>query len=436
MKTFANLRDALESHLTRHLVDLDTPERVEALFTYCQGLGLEYPRKTLASMAERIEPGNAEGCRQRMHRAIHRGRFSKDDVFRRLQGTVWSQSEAGQAFCIDDTGFAKKGVESVGVQRQYSGTIGKVGNCQVAVSLHVASERRGVCIDAQLYLPEKWATDPKLRTQAGVPDDVGFATKGQIALGMLRRAREEGAPNLPVLADAGYGDSREFRDSIRQMGLHFAVAVSSTTNVWPSGANPQAPVNANGVGRPPSRFIAANGAQPVSITKLAQEAWEQGRFRSLTWRQGTKGPMKASFCALRVHSAERHTKGTPPSEEMWLLMERDEKQKTGFKYYFSSLPVSTSRRRLALLTKLRWRVERDYQDMKQQLGLDRYEGRTWGGFHRHFAMVALMHAFLSLYKEAFSPWGYATVDATSLPSCSHSSPRALAAAVPNLLQIL
>lgn len=405
-KTYASLRDTLDSFLSTHLAGIENEERVQALAWYCQGLGLEIPDKTVFGIASRLAPDTAQATRQRMQRALQRGRFSHEDIFRRLQQTVFEKaSERVEAYCVDDTGFEKKGDRSAGVQRQYSGTLGKVGNCQVAVSLHAISDSFSACLGAQLYMPKDWLKEPERLEAAKVPESIEFKTKTAMAIDLLKAAKEAGAPKRPVVSDAGYGDSREFRDSIAELGWDYAVAVSSTTTVWPPGAKPQRPPRTGASGRPRTQDRDPSGKRPIRVAALAKEHWEQGGFRKVTWRRGSNGPLSGTFCVLRVHSAERTTKGLPAGPTIWLLIERDESQTTNFKYYLSSMPSNTPVKTIARFVKMRWRIERDYQDMKQKLGLDKYEGRQWGGFHRHFAMVALMHAFLSLYRESFSPGG-------------------------------
>jgi SRSO17 transposase len=249
---------------------------------------------------------------------------------------------------------------------------------------------------------------------------MAFQSKPQIAVDLLRAAKKNGAPKRPVVADAGYGDSRDFRDAVTELGWEYAVAISSNTTVWPPGSRPQTPKRTGKGGRPAVRDQDPGGAQPIRVDRLAQKAWDNAQFRKATWRNGSKRALSSRFCALRVQSAERRTKQTPAGPVVWLLIERDDSQPTKFKYYLSSLPRNTAVKRLARFVKMRWRIERDYQDMKQKLGLDNYEGRQWGGFHRHFAMVALMHAFLSLHRESFSPRG--EIDCLDLgrlqPSCA------------------
>ncbi len=400
MATFAALRDSLDEFLGGHLEGLENKQRIEALAWYCQGLGFEVEAKTALSMAAAMDPDAVQAKRQRMQRAVQLGRFGHGIVFERLQETVFESGKV-QAYCIDDTGIEKKGERSVGVQRQYSGTLGKVGNCQVVVSLHGVSDTFGACLGLQLYLPEDWCNDVERREQAGVPDEVEFRKKWQIALELLDSACERGGTTLPVLADAGYGDSREFREALRERGLKYAVSISSQTSVWRPGTQVAVPPRRSHRGPPPRRPEAVDGSEPALVDVLANELADAGKFKRVCWRMGTKGPLKGDFVAVRIRSAERRTKKLPPGDEEWLLIERE--NNGDFKFYLSSLSARATLKTLVRIAKMRWHVERDYQDMKQQLGFDRYEGRSWGGLHRHLAMVALMHAFIALHMEGFSP---------------------------------
>lgn len=401
MATFSALRNSLDDFLTSHLDGLENEQRVEALAWYCQGLGFEVEAKTALGMAAAMSPDSVQATRQRMQRALQHGRFAHHEVFERLQETIFESGQM-QAYCIDDTGIAKKGDCSVGVHRQYSGTLGKIGNCQVIVSLHGVSDSFGACLGLQLYLPESWCQDSQRRKQAKIPDEITFQKKWQIALDLLDSARENGGPTLPVVADAGYGDSRDFRDTLRQRGLKYIVGISSQTSVWRPGTQVELR-QSKGPGRPRKRAEAVDGSEPVLVDVLAKELTDRGEFRRICWRMGTKGPLEADFAAVRVRSAEMRTKKRPPGEEEWLVIEREKNGE--YKYYLSSMSARSTLKSLVRLAKMRWHIERDYQDMKQQLGFDRYEGRSWGGLHRHLAMVALLHAFIALHMEDFSPSG-------------------------------
>lgn len=399
MSTFAALRDNLDDFLSGHLEGLENEQRIEALGWYCQGLGLESRAKTAMGLAIAMDPESVEAKRQRMQRALQRGRFGHEQIFERLQETVFD-SGSMQAYCIDDTGIEKKGDASVGVQRQYSGTLGKVGNCQVVVSLHGVSDSFGSCLGLQLYLPESWSNDAERRQKARVPEHIEFKKKWQIALELLDAAEQNGGPKLPVLADAGYGDSRDFREALQERGFKYVVAISSQTSVWKAQTE-LVLRSSNGPGRPCKRVESADASAPMLVGDLAKELERTGAFKRIVWRMGSKGPLASEFAAVRVRSAERRTKKMPPGQEQWLIIERE--SSGDFKYYFSSMSKRSTLKSLVRLAKMRWHVERDYQDMKQQLGFDRYEGRSWGGLHRHLAMVALMHAFISLHLEGFSP---------------------------------
>lgn len=433
--TYGQLERTLEGFLESHLQDLENEERVEALAWYCQGLGLELPNKTVLGIATRLNPDNVEHCRQRMQRALQLGRFAHGAVFQRIQATVFETApDLIAAYALDDTGIAKKGKSSVGVQRQYSGTLGKVDNCQVVVSLHGVSNDFGVCLGAELFLPESWIDDDERLDKSRVPEDHRCVwKKPEIALRLLKAAVENGAPRRPVVADAGYGDSRDFRDGIAELGLPYSVGVSSNTCVWPVGAAPATPKPTGQVGRPPSYERDPGGKEPIRVDRYAEKLWRSGKFKSVTWRRGTKGPLRGKFCAVRLRSAERRTRDRKASEPLWLLIERDPSRASGFKFHLSNLPEGISLKKLVSVTKVRWHIERDYQDMKQNLGFDRYEGRTWGGFHRHLAMVALMHAFLSLHREAFSPdLSCKSVDMGGLSPCRTCGAHALGGPLPHL----
>ena len=396
--TFTALRDSLDEFLTGHLDNVENPQRVEALAWYCQGLGFEAEGKTALGLAAAMAPDSVQATRQRMQRAIQRGRFDHTEVFARLQETIF-ESGRMQAYCIDDTGIAKKGDRSVGVQRQYSGTLGKVGNCQVVVSLHGVSDTFGACLGLELYMPESWCSDEERRDQAKVPGDLEFRRKWEISLELLDAARAHNGPALPVVADAAYGDSRDFREGLRQRGLKYVVGISSQTSVWRPGTDVTARTK-RPPGRPRKQAQPVVTSQPVLVEVLANELWNAGRFKNICWRIGSKGPLEGDFAAVRVHSAEQR-KSLPAGHEEWLIVERE--KNGNFKYYLSSMSARSALPSLVRLAKMRWHIERDYQDMKQELGFDRYEGRSWGGLHRHLAMVALMHAFIALHLEDFSP---------------------------------
>lgn len=390
------LRGELEKFIKAMTVDMGRAERREALGHYITGLLLEGERKSIAPMAERLsQAGEAEAMRQRLQQAVVVAKWSETEMFSRIAHQLNAQLPALEAFVFDDTGFPKKGAHSVGVARQYSGTLGRTDNCQVATSLHLAGEYGSGCIGMRLYLSEEWADDTARRAQVGVPDAVVFRKKWELALDLLDHALAWGLPQKTVLADAGYGDCSEFRRELETRGLSYLVAVTGTGKVWHPDSQPSLP-DYKGVGRPPTRLRDEEGS-----TVPAEELVDIARFRRVTWRQGSRGMQSARFATFRVRPARQ--KNGPPQPEQWLLIEETNQPKRPYKYYLSNLPADTSTKELVRLAKLRWRVERDYQELKGELGLDHFEGRTWAGFHHHVALCAAAHAFLAIRRAIFPP---------------------------------
>jgi len=331
-----------------------------------------------------------------------------------------------EAFVIDDTGFAKKGDHSVGVERQYSGTLGRVDNCQVAVSLHLAGEQGSGMIGYRLFLPESWATDSERRTRAGVPDDISSATKGSLALAQLDAALAAGVRRHVVLADAGYGDSTEFREAITQRNLHYVVAVNGEPIVWPPGSNPQIPPKPRGMTGRPRASHRDDKHPPITLKLLVPTL----RFSTVKWREGSRGWQSGRFAAVRVRTAHGHKKATAPGGEQWLLCQQTGNAKAPYKQWLFTLPSTTSIATLVRFAKLRWRIERDYQELKGELGLDHFEGRTWRGFHHHHAtLCAVAHGFLAL-RRALSPPEESALDAADGPQRHAAGPAATHRDVP------
>lgn len=377
------------------------PERRAAMGLYLTGLLLDGERKSIEPIAARLvdDVSEVEGMRQRLQQCVTVSKWAEAELFRRLAGKVDAELPDVEALVIDDTGFAKKGKHSVGVARQYSGTLGRVDNCQVATSLHLAGEGGSACIGLRLYLPEEWTNDRRRCQKAGVPDEVKFVPKWELALGLLDDALAAGVGAQVVLTDAGYGDTGAFRNGLRERGLDYAVGVHHPTQVWRPGTHFTVPTKTTKKGAPRSRLRPTTASTPISIGELSKQL----TYRTVTWREGTRGKQSSRFAAVRLHTAHRHAAGAGPGPEEWLLCEWPATEKAPTKHYLLSLPASTSVRELVRVAKLRWRVERDYQDLKGEVGLDHFEGRTWSGFHHHAALCSAAHAFLALRRALFPP---------------------------------
>ena len=397
-----NKLEAKLDEYMRSLFDgMGREERRRALGWYLTGLLLDGDRKSIDPLAARLAESDAErgAMRQRLQQAVCVASWSDDELYRRLAVRFERELPELEALVIDDTGFPKKGTHSVGVARQYSGTLGRTDNCQVAVSLHLAGAKGSGCIGFRLFLPDEWTQDPARCRSAGVPEEIVFEKKWKLALGLIDRALAFGVRKHLVLADAGYGDARDFRDALTERGLAYLVAIQGSHSVWPPGSNPQLPARVAGQnGRPRTRYQDEN-VQPLAIEQLSQTL----KYEKVTWREGSKGTQSSRFAATRVRMAEGRMHGKPPSEELWLLCEWPKDEEKPTKFYVSTLPSTTTLKELARRAKLRWRVERDYQEMKQEVGLDHFEGRSWRGFHHHVALCAAAHGFLALRRALFPP---------------------------------
>jgi SRSO17 transposase len=264
----------------------------------------------------------------------------------------------------------------------------------VAVSLSLASVQGSVPVGYQLYLPKDWAADPVRRKKAGVPDEVSFATKPEIALAQMRQALASGVPMGVALADAGYGDETAFRDGITELGMLYAVGIRPATTVWAPGTAPLPPRPWSGRGIRPTKLRREPGHEPVSVKALAMALPREEAYRTVTWREGTNTDLSSRFAAVRVRPAHRDYLGTEMRAEEWLLIEWPEAEAEPVKYFLSTAPSDATLEQLVFVTKMRWRIERDYQELKQEFGLAHYEGRGWRGFHHHATLCIAAYAFL------------------------------------------
>jgi SRSO17 transposase len=371
-------------------------DRNAGLQDYCRGLMLPIHRKSVEPLAAHTDPLHVEAKHQSLHHFVAKAGWSDRAVMTRIRDWVVPHLglDSGCYWIVDDTGFPKKGTHSVGVARQYCGQLGKQDNCQVAVSLSLASVRGSVPVGYQLYLPKDWAADPVRRKKAGVPDEVTFATKPEIALAQMHEALASGVPMGVVLADAGYGDETAFRDGITELGMLYAVGIRPATTVWAPGTAPLPPRPWSGRGIRPTKLRREPGHEPVSVKALAMALPREEAYSTVTWREGTNTDLSSRFAAVRVRPAHRDYLGTEMRAEEWLLIEWPEAEAEPVKYFLSTAPSDATLEQLVFVTKMRWRIERDYQELKQEFGLAHYEGRGWRGFHHHATLCIAAYAFL------------------------------------------
>lgn len=428
-RTLKKLDVELTSFVDELFAGFGRRERLENLGHYVTGLLLDGERKSIEPMASRLveRTSEIEGMRQRLQQAVSVATWSEQELFRRLALKVDGELPGIEALVIDDTGFPKRGPHSVGVQRQYSGTLGRVDVCQVAVSLHLAGEMGSACIAMNLFLPESWAADSNRRKLVGVPEEVEFKTKLEISIDQIDKALADGVRPHIVLADAAYGDSVEFRKKLLERKLSYVVAVKGDSVVWQPDSEPRVPRKSVRIGRPRSRHH-DEARPPIAINELAPNL----RYQRVTWRAGSRGMQSSDFAAVRIQTAHHHCKGAPPGDEQWLLAQWFDGEPAPTKFWLSNLPPSVSLRGLVRMAKLRWRVERDYQEMKQEIGLDHFEGRTWRGFHHHTVLCAVAHAFLALQRALFPPEEESvdTPNGTALSTGGAASPDRQLSALP------
>lgn len=380
-------------------------DRRVPLTMYCQGLILPGDRKSVEPMAARLDPDHVQARHQSLHHLVAQAAWSDEALLRVVREYTREAMEIQgpvEAWIVDDTGFPKKGTHSVGVAHQYCGPFGKTANCQCAVSLSMASRWASVPVGFRLYLPESWANDKERRAAAGVPESVDFQTKWQIAIALIDAQRRDKVLDLPVLADAGYGDAGAFREALTQRHLVYAVGIAKTTMVWAHGNVALPPKVRVGKGRPATRLRRDDEHQPEKVKALA-ESLPKTVWQKVVWGEGTRGLMESRFAALRVRPAQRDYKRSEMRPEEWLLIEWPEAEDEPTKYWLSTMPESTPIAQLVRTAKLRWRIERDYQEMKDELGLDHYEGRGWRGFHHHLSLCAATYAFIVAERSRLSP---------------------------------
>jgi SRSO17 transposase len=380
-------------------------DRAMPLKLYCTGLLLPGERKSVEPMAARLAPDNVRRMHQSLHHVVADAPWSDEAVLAVVRSyalTAMRQRGPIQAWIVDDTGFPKKGTHSVGVARQYCGQVGKQENCRVAVSLSVSTNQASLPIAWRLYLPQEWADDPTRRKQAGIPEEIQFETKPAIALQQIRAAAEQGVPQAPVLADAAYGTDTQFREALRELGLPYVVGIMSSVRVWQPGEAPLSKAEWKGRGRPTKLLRRDSRHQPMAAKELAH-CLPASAWKTVSWRPGVKQSLRSRFAAVRVRPAHRDYERSEPHPEEWLLIEWPKGDAEPTKYWLSTLPAETKLRSLVRLAKQRWSIERDYQELKQELGLGHFEGRGWRGFHHHATLCLAAYGFLVAERSRFSP---------------------------------
>jgi SRSO17 transposase len=382
------------AHLSEGLGHAD---REAGLRGYCTGLMSPLARKSVEPMAALVDPLRAPSRHQSLHHFVAESNWSDEEMLLRVAQWVVPLMDFsdGGWWIIDDTGFPKQGTHSVGVARQYCGMLGKQDNCQVAVSVSLACEAASVPVAWQLYLPKEWTDDPARCSKAGVPEEAKFATKPAIALKQIEHLVTQGAPQHCVLGDAGYGVDTAFRDGLTELGLRYVMGIPGSVTVWPPGHAPLPPAAYSGRGRVAKRLRLGDAPQerPQSVKELAfalgPEHWHE-----LAWREGTNEKLRSRFARVRVRVAHREHLRDEQRPSEWLLVEWPEGHDEPMKYWLSTLSEDTPLERMVYEAKMRWRIERDYQDLKQDLGLGHYEGRGWRGLHHHASLSIAAYGFL------------------------------------------
>jgi SRSO17 transposase len=380
-------------------------DRQEPLKNYCKGLLLPGERKSIEPMAARLDPAGVESLRQSLHHVVAKAPWSDEALLEQVRTEVlpvMKKHGPVVAWVVDDTGFPKKGKHSVGVARQYCGQVGKQDNCRVAVSLSVATWSSSLPIAYRLYLPKEWAEDSARRKKTEVPKEVQFETKPEIALEQIRAAVAAGVAQGIVLADAAYGNNTEFREEIAALGLQSVLGVQGSMTVWEPGKQPLPAKPRGKMGRPTRLLQRTKDHEPVTIKQLAMNL-PSSAYKKIVWREGVDRKLQSRFAAVRVRPAHRDYEKAEPHAEQWLLIEWPKGEEEPTKYWIATLPPDTRLQALVKIAKHRWIIERDYQELKQELGLGHFEGRNWRGFHHHATLCIAAYGFLIAERNRFSP---------------------------------
>ncbi len=375
-------------------------DRNISLIDYCKGLMLPLERKSIEPIAAQNDPYNVRSKHQSLHHFVADSEWSDKDILSRAYQWGIPFLKTGEKrtyWIVDDTGYRKKGKHSVGVAHQYLGQYGKQENCQVAVSLSLATDLGSIPIDYKLYLPKEWTDDPVRCEKAGVPDNITFKTKPEIAIEQIKNAKRANIPVGIALSDPGYGDNTKFREELSAEGLLYALGIKPGTTVWTSGNEPLAPKEWQGRGRKPVNLRRDPEHKPKSVKDVALEIPRE-EYRKITWREGTNKKLFSYFARIRVHSANKDFLRDEIRDEEWLVIEWPKGDNEPAKYWLSTMPVDISFKELVNVIKMRWRIERDYEELKQEFGLTHFEGRNWRGFHHHATLCIASYVFLMTWR--------------------------------------
>jgi len=385
----------LEAFLADIVLPMGRQERRKHAEEYIRGLLMDGERKSIEPIASRLPDGDVQALQQFVNQSPWPSQEVRASLARKVEGEFVPEAY----WLIDEVSFPKQGQHSVGVARQYCGALGKTANCQVAVTLDLGTEESSTPLDWALYLPEQWIKDPVRRKAAGVPEEIIFKTKTELALDLIDEVKGWGLQGRLVLADSAYGDGFEFRKELRDRGLDYVVQVSGDLMAWTKDPHPAKPPMKGGGRIPRKRFYANDFPPARSLCQIAKDL-PAGSWKTVTWREGTKGPLTSRFARVIVWMANGLVQGKTmevPAEE--LLLEWPEGDKAPWKYWLSSLPPQrTSFRGLVRKAKGRFRIEQDYEELKGEVGLDHFEGRSWQGWHHHVTLVTLAYAFLVLER--------------------------------------
>jgi SRSO17 transposase len=393
-RALASADRRLQAFLADKVALLGRTERRQWAEVYVRGLLMEGQRKSIEPIAARVgEMDDGQGLQQ----FVNQSPWAWEPLQEVLAVQMMDRLLPEAVLIVDETSFPKQGAHSVGVARQYCGALGKTANCQVAVSVHLGTDSGCVPLSWELYLPAEWTDDAQRRKEVGIPDEIRYRTKNELALQALDRILGWGIGHRVVLADSGYGNSFDFREALCQRGLPYCVQVEPTTKAWTHRPDQGPPPRTRGPGRPRKRAPIEDLPVPLDLVAIARSL-SAGSWETVRWRAGSCGALRSRFARCAVWLAHRWTEHRKlPDHAIDLLIEWPEGAAKPTKFWLAELPgQKAGLRRLVRLAKGRWRIELDYRELKEEVGLDHFEGRSWRGWYHHVTLVSLAYAFLAL----------------------------------------